>query len=81
MAKYLKENSDKKVKIIGYADRETGTVAINERLSRQRAQNVADVMTGKYGISRDRVAVEWKGQTNPPFNVKEWNRAVILYVE
>ncbi len=81
MSQYLKENPDKKVKIIGYADRETGTVAINERLSRQRAQNVADAMTGKYGISRDRVTVEWKGQTNPPFNVKEWNRAVILYVE
>lgn len=81
VAKYLKENPDKKVRVIGYTDKETGTAVINEKLSRQRAQNVADIMTGKYGINQDRVIVEWEGQTNPPFDVMEWNRAVILYLE
>ena len=81
VAKYLKENPDKKVRVIGYTDKETGTAVINEKLSRQRAQNVADVITGKYGINQDRVIVEWEGQTNPPFDVMEWNRAVILYIE
>ena len=81
VAKYLKENPDKKVRVIGYTDKETGTAVINEKLSRQRAQNVADIMTGKYGINQDRVIVEWEGQTNPPFDVMEWNRAVILYIE
>lgn len=81
VAKYLRENTDKKVRIIGYTDKETGTVAINEKLSRERAQNVADIMTGKYGINQGRVIVEWEGQTNPPFDVMEWNRAVILYIE
>lgn len=81
VAKYLKENPDKKVRVIGYTDKETGTAVINEKLSRQRAQNVADIMTGKYGIDQNRVTVEWEGQTKPPFDVKEWNRAVILYIE
>lgn len=81
VAKYLKENPDKKVRVIGYTDKETGTAVINEKLSRQRAQNVADIMTGKYGIDQNRVIVEWEGQTKPPFDVKEWNRAVILYIE
>lgn len=81
VAKYLKENPGKKVRVIGYTDKETGTAVINEKLSRQRAQNVADIMTGRYGIDQSRVIVEWEGQANPPFDVKEWNRAVILYIE
>lgn len=81
VAKYLRENPDKKVRIVGYTDKATGTAAINERLSRERAQNVADIITGKYNIDKSRVIVNWEGQTNPPFDVTEWNRAVILYIE
>lgn len=81
VAKYLRENPDKKVRIIGYTDKATGTAAINERLSRERAQNVADIITGKYGIDKSRVITSWEGQTNPPFDVTEWNRAVIMYIE
>ncbi len=57
------------------------TAVINEKISRQRAQNVADIMTGRYGIDQNRVIVEWEGQAKPPFEVMEWNRAVILYIE
>lgn len=81
VAKYLKENPETKVRIVGYTDRATGTAAINERLSRERARNVADLMTGKYGIASDRVEIQWEGQTNPPFDVDAWNRAVIMYIE
>lgn len=81
VAKYLRENPDMKVRVIGYTDKETGTPAINERLSRERAQNVAALLTGKYNISKDRIQVEWEGMTNPPFDVMEWNRAVILYLK
>ena len=81
VAKYLRENPDSKVRIVGYTDKATGTAAINERLSRERAQNVADLITGKYNIDKSRVNIQWEGQTNPPFSVDEWNRAVILYIE
>ena len=81
VAKYLKENPESKLRIVGYTDKATGTAAINERLSRERAQNVYDMIIGKYKIEPTRVTVQWEGQTNPPFSVDEWNRAVILYIE
>ncbi|MDU1892703.1 MAG: OmpA family protein [Dysgonomonas sp.] len=81
VAKYLRENPDKKVRVIGYTDKATGSAAINEKLSRERAQNVADIITGKYGIDKSRVITTWEGMANPPFDVVEWNRAVIMYIE
>lgn len=81
VAKYLRDNPDSKVRIVGYTDKATGTAAINEKLSRERSQNVADLITGKYNIDKSRVTIQWEGQTNPPFSVDEWNRAVILYIE
>ena len=63
------------------ADKKTGTATINEKLSAERAQNVARILIDEYNISRDRVIVEWVGDREPPFDKPEWNRAVILYVE
>ena len=81
IAQYLKDNPQFKVRVIGYTDRKTGTSQINEKLSAERAQNVARILISDYGISRDRVIVEWVGDKEPPFDKPEWNRAVILYVE
>ena len=81
IAQYLKDNPQFKVRVKGYTDRKTGTSQINEKLSAERAQNVARILISDYGISRDRVIVEWVGDKEPPFDKPEWNRAVILYVE
>ena len=81
IAQYLKDNPQLKVKVIGYTDKKTGTAKINEKLSAERAQNVARILIDEYNISRDRVIVEWVGDREPPFDKPEWNRAVILYVE
>lgn len=81
IAQYLKDNPQLKVKVIGYTDKKTGTAKINEKLSAERAQNVARILIDEYNISRDRVVVEWVGDREPPFDKPEWNRAVILYVE
>lgn len=81
IAQYLKDNPQLKVKVVGYTDRKTGTAKINEKLSAERAQNVARILIDEYNISRDRVIVEWVGDREPPFDKPEWNRAVILYVE
>lgn len=81
IAQYLKDNPQFKVRVIGYTDRKTGTSQINEKLSAERAQNVARILISDYGISRDRVIVEWVGDKEPPFDKPEWNCAVILYVE
>ena len=81
IAQYLKDNPQFKVRVIGYTDRKTGTSQINEKLSAERAQNVARILISDYNINRDRVIVEWVGDKEPPFDKPEWNRAVILYVE
>lgn len=55
IADYMKAHKDTKVHIIGYADAGTGTLAINTRLARQRAQAVVTALTKIYGISAKRI--------------------------
>ena len=80
-AKYLQDNPNAKVKIIGYADKKTGTPSINEKLSEKRAKNVANALINKYNISSNRVTVEWKGDTVQPYAENAWNRVAIFYTE
>ncbi|MFV0418538.1 MAG: OmpA family protein [Dysgonomonas sp.] len=80
-AKYLQDNPSAKVKIIGYADKKTGTPSINEKLSEKRAKNVANALINKYNISSSRVTVEWKGDTVQPYAENAWNRVAIFYTE
>lgn len=47
--------------ITGYADAGTGSVAINDRLSRERAEAVYDCLVNEYGVDADRLKVEYKG--------------------
>lgn len=77
-AKYLQENKDVNVTVTGYADKSTGTAAINQRLSEQRAKAVADVLVNKYGIERSRITTEASGDKVQPFQIDSWNRVVIF---
>jgi len=61
LADYLKKYPDLKVQLFGYADSATGTTAINDRLSRERAEAVANELVNKYGINRNRLATEGEG--------------------
>lgn len=80
-AKYLQDNSSAKVKVVGFADKKTGTASINMKLSEKRAKNVANALINKYNISSDRVQVEWKGDTEQPYAENAWNRVAIFYAE
>lgn len=80
-AKYLQDNSNAKVKIVGYADKKTGTASFNEKLSEKRAKNVANVLINKYNIDSNRVTVEWKGDTVQPYAENAWNRVAIFFAE
>lgn len=80
-AKYLQDNPDKKVKIVGYADKQTGTASINMKLSEKRAKNVANALINKYNIASNRVTVEWKGDTEQPYAENAWNRVAIFFAE
>ncbi|WP_165020497.1 OmpA family protein [Dysgonomonas sp. ZJ279] len=80
-AKYLQDNPSAKVKIVGYADKKTGTPSINEKLSEKRAKNVANALIKKYNIDSNRVTIEWKGDTEQPYAENAWNRVAIFFAE
>lgn len=81
-AQYMKDNASAKVRVVGYADKDTGTASYNEKISERRAKAVADTLIKKYGISSDRVIVEWKGSSVQPYPQNNaWNRVAIFYAD
>jgi outer membrane protein OmpA-like peptidoglycan-associated protein len=69
------------VKVVGYADKKTGTSSYNLTLSEKRAKAVAKELIEKYGVSSEQITIEWKGSDVQPYNENNWNRVVIMTVE
>lgn len=80
MAEVMKKNPTTKYKVAGFADKGTGTVEINQRLSEARAQAVYDALIAE-GISADRLEKVAMGGTDPMFEKGYLNRVVILEVK
>jgi len=72
------KNTGEKIKVIGYADKDTGTSAYNLGLSERRAKAVAKELTTKYNIPSEKITVEWKGSNEQPYPQNNWNRVVIM---
>ena len=82
VADFLKAHPNAKVEITGYADKGTGTMAINLRLSKQRAQIVANTLQSKYGIAADRMIVKSMGEDAfQPYSDPVDNRVAICVCE
>ena len=81
VADYLKANPNAKVEVTGYADKGTGNPTINSKLSQRRAQTVANMLQRTYGIAKDRITVDYKGDTIQPFAKDTDNRASICIAE
>ena len=81
VADYMKEHPNCSVQITGYADRGTGNPKINNNLSQRRAQAVANMLQRNYGIKKDRIKVDYKGDTIQPFAVEIDNRVAIAICE
>lgn len=81
VAAYLNENPDASVIVTGYADKATGSDAINERLSKERSMKVADALHYRFNIPQSRIAVDWRGDQVQPFFRNQMNRAVLFYIE
>ena len=80
IAQWMKNNPDQNVVISGYADKDTGTSEYNMTLSKKRAQAVYDMLTNKYGINPDRLAIQASGSDVQPYEVNNWNRIVIFTI-
>ncbi|MDE6018586.1 MAG: OmpA family protein [Muribaculaceae bacterium] len=82
VAEFLKNHPNAKVVITGYADKGTGTLAINLRLSKQRAEVVANTLKSNYNIAADRIIVKSMGEAEEqPYADPVDNRVAICVCE
>ena len=80
LAKWLGENPDYRVSIVGYADKETGTSAGNLRLSERRAAAVKAALL-KAGVEESRIDSGFFGDKEQPYENPSQNRVVICTLE
>ncbi len=78
VAEYLKANPGVSIVVRGYADKDTGSAAYNQKLSERRAQAVADILTTDYGIDASRLTLEAAGSSVQPYDTNNWNRIVLF---
>lgn len=76
-AKVIKENPNRKYKLIGYADKATGSAKINQKLSKERAQAVYDALV-KDGVNPNQLEMVAEGGQDNMFGKAALNRVVIL---
>jgi OOP family OmpA-OmpF porin len=60
VARYLAENPEKSVVVVGNADIR-GKSDNNDNLSKQRAENVAKILFGNFGVAKERIKIDYKG--------------------
>jgi len=82
-AKLIKETSpDITYSITGYADEGTGTPTINERLSRERADAIYDVLVKEFDVNPKQLKKHHKGGVaNMYYNDPRLSRAVITIAD
>lgn len=77
---WCNEYPNKSITISGYADKGTGTPALNVGYAKQRAEKVAKALQEK-GIDASRMTVNSYGDTVQPFEDNDSNRCVIIVGE
>lgn len=78
---YLNKYPDAKVSITGYADKGTGNPQINIGYAQKRADAITEILVNKFGISRNRIISNSKGDTVQPYEQNELNRVTICIAE
>ena len=79
-ATVLKNHPELKLQVKGYASPE-GPHDNNNSLSVRRAEAVKDLLVKKYGIDPSRITTEGCGETDKLFEIYEFNRVAMLYIE
>lgn len=80
LVEWMQANGDFSVAVVGYADKETGSSKTNAELSERRANKVKDYLV-KAGIAEERIELDFKGDSEQPFDESEKNRVVICTLE
>ncbi len=65
--------------ITGYADEKTGSVAHNEKLSKDRAEAVYDILVNEFNVDKRKLRIDYKGGVDDMFyNDNVLSRCVII---
>lgn len=78
VAELMKTSDDAKFTVTGYADKGTGTPAINKKYAKQRADGVTEKLVKEHGIDASRLTTDSKGDRVQPFAENDKNRCVII---
>lgn len=81
IAAYLNRWPNAKVTITGYADKGTGSAKGNVIFARNRANIVATLLIEQFGIAKERIIVDSKGDTVQPYEINNLNRVSICIAE
>lgn len=76
LADFMKTHEDYTLLIVGYADKATGTAAVNMKVSARRAEAVKNRLVD-LGVSETRMTVTYKGATEQPYEEVVKNRVAI----
>ncbi len=60
VARYLADHPEKSVVVVGNAD-VRGKSDNNDNLSKDRANNVAKILSGNFGVAKERIKIDYKG--------------------
>lgn len=74
----LIKNSGAAVRIVGHADKDTGTPEYNAELAQKRADAVSQVLVEQFGVDPEQI--EAVGSDAQPYCTNDWNRAVTFEV-
>ena len=64
VGEFLRSQPQSYVVLNGYTDN-VGSEEYNLALSRKRAESVASYLTGRPGVGRERIVLQWYGYANP----------------
>lgn len=79
VAEYLKHHAGSTVVIKGYASPD-GSIEVNERLAKARAESVKNSLIKKYKVAADRITAEGQG-IGTMFSEESWNRVAICTID
>jgi outer membrane protein OmpA-like peptidoglycan-associated protein len=78
VVKFLKENPKARIRLDGYADKETGTDEVNMELSVSRSTAIRSILINDYGVDAKRIEAQALGANAQPYDVNDHNRVVLI---
>ncbi len=77
---YLKENTNSVIRLVGHAD-ESGDESYNMNLSKRRVEVIQRILMQHFGVNKNQLELDWKGESETISTNKDLNRRVDFYLK